>query len=520
MNLESVKPYVLPVIAIIIGFFLTIWATLWSFNTALTQSEARFSNDINVFHDQIQSRVQRDMNLVRGIKGLYAASISVERDEAYAYFDKLDLSVEYPGLSAVGVYERVNADNAQKFLSEVRADKTVRHEGYPQVKIFPRTGAQEYFPIKFIYPETDLTAKAIGFDAFSDPERKNTALKAIATNRPAISGSISLLPDSANGFVIMAPIFRNGSSDSSLQDRLDNVIALAAVSASAEKFFNMVGYAGINDWSQFGYQVFDVTDGAASSSNSYFKTDNWAKLAQSGSRREETYDFGGRRWQFNYYGGKNYGISGIYAIMPWLLLFGGAFFSILSGQIILYLYSAKSRAQTFAQEQTKSLRDSEEKFRAIISTAKDAIIMMDEKSRVVLWNPGAEAMIGYSAKEMMGREFHKIIPASKPQRENRKNLAHFGLTGESAVLNRSLEMPIVTKTGRRLLIELLVARAKINGKWHAIGIMRDITERKASENSLLARTAELERLNKLMIGRELKMKELKDQLAKCQAKKA
>jgi two-component system sensor histidine kinase/response regulator len=68
------------------------------------------------------------------------------------------------------------------------------------------------------------------------------------------------------------------------------------------------------------------------------------------------------------------------------------------------------------------------------------------------------------------------------------------------------------KDGTTFPVEARVTMFENNGENFSIGIVRDIGERKEAEKKLEERTNDLERLNKLMIGRELKMAELKDKL--------
>jgi cell shape-determining protein MreC len=67
------------------------------------------------------------------------------------------------------------------------------------------------------------------------------------------------------------------------------------------------------------------------------------------------------------------------------------------------------------------------------------------------------------------------------------------------------------KDGTQLDIELSIAKVNLHGKWYAVGVMRDISERKKTEQKLKEKMEELERMNTLMIGRELKMVELKNE---------
>ncbi|MEI6378846.1 MAG: PAS domain S-box protein [Candidatus Falkowbacteria bacterium] len=169
--------------------------------------------------------------------------------------------------------------------------------------------------------------------------------------------------------------------------------------------------------------------------------------------------------------------------------------------------------------QTERSKQSESKFRGFVESTKDAVVIMNSKSQVVLWNKAAEAMFGYNEKEVMGKEFHPLIVARK-EHKNTKNLLNFGKTGESTVLGKNIELPVKHKDGHEFMVELSVSRTMIGKEWYAIGVMRDITDRKKNEDALRkadeeikSALAEAERLNRLTVNREIKMIELKNQLA-------
>jgi len=68
-----------------------------------------------------------------------------------------------------------------------------------------------------------------------------------------------------------------------------------------------------------------------------------------------------------------------------------------------------ARDITERKHMEKILWESEEKFRKITSSAHDAIIMMDNKGKVSLWNEAAERIFGFSKEEIIGHDLHKFI---------------------------------------------------------------------------------------------------------------
>ena len=126
----------------------------------------------------------------------------------------------------------------------------------------------------------------------------------------------------------------------------------------------------------------------------------------------------------------------------------------------------------------KALRESEEKFKAIGVSANDAIIMMDGNGRISFWNEAAESMFGYSRGETIGKDLHKIIVPGHSYREFQKGFLKFAKTGKGALIGHTVECTAIHKNRKELSLELSLSAIKLKNEWNAIGIMRDITERK------------------------------------------
>lgn len=169
---------------------------------------------------------------------------------------------------------------------------------------------------------------------------------------------------------------------------------------------------------------------------------------------------------------------------------------------------------TQAKQAMQKVAQSENKLRAITQAATDGIVMLDSQGKVTFWNEAAEKMFGYRAAEVLGRDLDSLIAAQAAQRTEKKNAILLVMTGESAVLGKPLELEVRDKTGRKFTAELLVSRTQIGREWFAVGLLRDITERKTAERALQDRNLRLERMNQLMVGRELKMVELKKRIKK------
>lgn len=157
----------------------------------------------------------------------------------------------------------------------------------------------------------------------------------------------------------------------------------------------------------------------------------------------------------------------------------------------------------------ESLEVSEERFRSVVQTARDAIISIDHSGKITFWNKGAEEIFGYSASEMLGESLLSIIP--NPFRKDHQNgIERFLRTGITQITGKTVEMIGLRKDGYPFPIELSLATWETKEGTFFTAILRDITERKRIEEQLRRskdeleirvqeRTAELGKLNKELL---------------------
>lgn len=139
-------------------------------------------------------------------------------------------------------------------------------------------------------------------------------------------------------------------------------------------------------------------------------------------------------------------------------------------------------------------KDSEEQFKAVAQSANDAIISIDSRSNVILWNPAAEYIFGYSDNEVMGNPLPLIIP-ERLRGEHEEGLRRFLRTGESRVIGTTYESTGVRKDGSEFPVEISLSSWRRREAFFFTGIVRDITERKLAEKSLKLTADNLARSN-------------------------
>jgi PAS domain S-box-containing protein len=146
---------------------------------------------------------------------------------------------------------------------------------------------------------------------------------------------------------------------------------------------------------------------------------------------------------------------------------------------------------------------SEEKFRAISAAALDALIMVDDSSALVYWNPAAERILGYRADEVLGKPLHQLLTPQRYQSSATQGFNAFRSSGQGAVIGKTIEIEALHKDGREIPVELSISALKLNGHWHAVGILRDISERKHAEQELRLLAAIVESSDDAILSKSL-----------------
>ena len=130
-------------------------------------------------------------------------------------------------------------------------------------------------------------------------------------------------------------------------------------------------------------------------------------------------------------------------------------------------------------------REDEDRLRATIDTAMDAVVKMDARGVITGWNNQAEKIFGWSREEALGRVLGETIIPPQYREAHARGLQRFLLTGEGPMLNARIEMTGLRRDGHEFPVELSIAPIRLGdtttGNYEFSAFIRDITEQKASE---------------------------------------
>lgn len=179
----------------------------------------------------------------------------------------------------------------------------------------------------------------------------------------------------------------------------------------------------------------------------------------------------------------------------------GIIFSVYLICILLFLYYKNLIAARV------DIKRNEEKITTIINTIRDGVVVTDESGKIVFWNNACQNMFGHLATKTIGKRFDDLVVLNNVRNvRTGQQINYFSVTKVSDFLNQVLEIQVNNPRKKTLFLELIISTVDLHGSTLNIGLFKDITERKKREE-------DLNKMNKLMIGRETKMIELKEEIA-------
>ena len=129
----------------------------------------------------------------------------------------------------------------------------------------------------------------------------------------------------------------------------------------------------------------------------------------------------------------------------------------------------------------EALSLSNEILQKLATTANDAIIQIDDQGRTIFWNQAASSIFGYSVSEVMGRKVHDLLAPNEALKRFEAAFPTFVAEGRGPAIGQTVELEACHKNGERVSVELSLSAFQYRQKWHAMAIIRDISERKKAD---------------------------------------
>ncbi|MBL0346459.1 PAS domain S-box protein [Candidatus Villigracilis affinis] len=150
------------------------------------------------------------------------------------------------------------------------------------------------------------------------------------------------------------------------------------------------------------------------------------------------------------------------------------------------------RDVTERKQAEQALQENRSRLEAVISSALNGIITIDEDQRIILFNPSAERIFGYPAADVVGQPLEILIP-QRFQGSHSQHVKGYAATGVSARRKGLLDSLYGKRAnGDEFPMEAFISHSEVGGERFFTVIFQDITERKQAEDTLRRHAMELE----------------------------
>jgi len=369
-------PWLATSVTLLLGLALTALGVA----SARKYYEAEARHRFESLAERLSSEVERSANIVvyglKGARGVYAASKSVERDEFRAYVASRDLPREFPGTLGMGFIQRVPRADLAVFIAAERADNA------PDFTVHTNGDAPDLYVIKFIEPLA-TNRPAWGYDVGSEAVRRAAVEQAVRTGEPTLTSRLALVQDEQKrvGFHFLVPVYRNGTNPQTPAERIAALVGLVYAPVVLEEVFaHIMNHVD----GQIDVEVYDGTE--LSAANLLLDADlelvapaNPAAPAEFGGRmfhEVRQIAIGGRVWSLAFSTTPKFE-AGVERVAPVLVGLGGILVSALAALAVWSLNRSRARALALARDMTISLRESEALLRNLTDNTPGAFFRFE-----------------------------------------------------------------------------------------------------------------------------------------------
>ena len=171
----------------------------------------------------------------------------------------------------------------------------------------------------------------------------------------------------------------------------------------------------------------------------------------------------------------------------WLLTIGTL---VVAGALIERLAARVRMRAAEAEDRARRLRAEQARTRAIIDTAGEAFAAVDDRGRIIDWNPSAELTFGWSRERAVGALLIDLLIPARHRKAAQQILADL-LAQEEAILDRRVEVEVLHRDGREITCEATIARIDDDGRTTFSVFAHDISERAAAQHEVRARAEDM-----------------------------
>ncbi len=365
----------LPLVILAVSVLVTIGVTYSFYQTAKSKDTTRFYNEVNRIQSAVENKINLYIALLKGGRGFIESTDKLNREIFANYVNNLGLDENFAGIQGIGYSKVFQPDERESLIVRMKS------EGYSDFELFPETNLDSHQAVIYIEPLTERNRKVVGFDMSSEKNRREAIYRARDSGQAAASAKINLIQedekDNQVGFLIYLPIYKRGSSPSSVKARRQNLTGFVYSPFRAGDFLREIQANTLTR-----DIAFKIYDGEISPENLLTQTaqpdfSNFTDQIEKAYTDKENLEVAGRNWVIEYTSLPEFTGQSNVGWTP-LIFLSGVAFSILMFGLTYWEASARVKMQAAAAElykleqQKQLLLEKEQKARQSAEQANKA----------------------------------------------------------------------------------------------------------------------------------------------------
>jgi PAS domain S-box-containing protein len=472
---------------LLLGLGLTAFGWRASISSTESLARARFEARSDELHGAVQSRLVAYAQILRGARAYIGVTGHPTRAQWASLYQAISITENYPGATGI-VYLRATPGSERPALIERQ-----RHEE-PGFAIRPPGERPYYMVVTAVEPRTLSNLPVIGSDSWSNSERRRVLEDARDSGETRVTGKLNLVIDDPKiptpAFLMYQAVYRNGSIPDNAEERRGNLLGFVAGGFRIDALMRGILGQVPRDVALRVYdsETFDETRLFHAS-----HTNNDFALAK--FQRQRSLAVGGRIWVVRYTSLPQFEAEISDTSRSNHVLAVGILVSLLLFSIAHFLGTTRDRALAMADDMTRSLRESEDRFRMLVNQAPDAITVYDmDQGRFIEANAQAETLYGCTRAELLAEGPERFYPPGqfqgKTAAENVREMLDLALCGQQVHFERTIR----NARGQLLRCDMRLVRLPAANRRLIRGSFIDITERSLAEKREKFRSRMLERV--------------------------
>jgi diguanylate cyclase (GGDEF)-like protein/PAS domain S-box-containing protein len=413
---QAAFSFKLPWLVLICGLVLSLTHYQWATGRQREIQQNIFDKRVDEVRARLKRRLDGNIQVLRGVRGLFSADENVSRQEFNTYYEAMVLNRLYPGIQGIGFSEWIAAPALPAF------EQRVRSEGFQNFAVKPAGNRPHYSSILFLEPFDWRNQRAFGFDMYSEPTRQNAMREAVESNQPTISGKVTLVQETQEdvqaGFLIYIPVYKKNRPVATVEERWEALAGWAYSPLRAKNLMDsfLAGqFPGVED-----HIDFKVFAGTAEDWGQLLYQSKNSGLMEVGLRPvAKTLELYGNKWlivaspRWGHWHDQDLADSYNY------ILLGSMVFSVLTAMFLLLLNRRNQTVSASLKETTaakQKLEENEASLRlagVVMEASPTGIFVANHQQQLVAVNPSFTAITGFTEAQVVGQNVDFLIGQPK-----------------------------------------------------------------------------------------------------------